>query len=310
MNIAILGAGQLGSRHLQAIALLEEEMNIYLVDPNETSLEVSKKRFEEVDKYNNKSLFLQKKIEKLPTTIEFAIIATTSVHRLSVLKALLNHATVKYLLLEKFLFPYIEEYEEAQRLIEMSNTITYVNCVRRQWESYKKLKDKVKGSRNISLIARGTNWNLASNSIHLLDLFFYLSEKDEININTDKLSANLMHNRRQGYVEFLGTIVGDTKSGNHIELICEEGESFKLIIEIIANDIIYKIDETSEIVQVEGTVEKFPIKYQSQLTNIVFKQLRESGVCKLTPFDDSVEFHLTLLNAFNNFLGNREGIIT
>lgn len=310
INIAIVGAGQLGSRHLQALSLLQEEMNIFLVDPIEISLEVSKKRFDEVDKYNNKNIYLLNSIKKLPISIEFAIIATTSLHRLSVLKTLFTHATVKYLLLEKFLFPFVEEYEEAQRLIEISKTITYVNCTRRQWESYKQLKDKVKDSQNISLIARGDNWNLASNSIHLLDLFFYLTGKDELNINTNHLSNNIVQNKRQGYVEYLGTIFGDTRRGNHIELTCGEGDSFNLIIEIKADDVLYQIDEANEIIQFEGTKERFPICYQSQLTNRVLQQLRETDTCDLTPFVESAEIHLTLLNAFNNKFSDREGIIT
>lgn len=43
-NIAIIGAGQLGSRHLQALAQVNADVILHIVDPSEQSLEVSKQR--------------------------------------------------------------------------------------------------------------------------------------------------------------------------------------------------------------------------------------------------------------------------
>jgi len=310
VNIVIIGAGQLGSRHLQAMALLEESMNIYVVDPLDASLEQSRKRFIEVDRYGNKRLFLLRKIDELPAAIEFAVIATTSIHRLNVIKELLHHSTVKYLLLEKFLFPFFEEYEEAQNIIAASRTITYVNCARRQWENYKQLKREISNSSKISLIAKGTNWNLASNSIHLLDLFFYLNGHEEIQLNTDHLQQQLIQNKREGFIEFLGTISGTTERGSVFQLTCEESDAFNFNIEIETDEGKYCINETNEQIDFNGIQSKFPLYYQSQLTHIIYKQLIHNGSCDLTPFEESVHYHLILLRAFNEFLGDREGIIT
>lgn len=310
MNIVIIGAGQLGSRHLQAMALLEDSMNIYVVDPLETSLELSSKRFDEVDRFGNKSLFLLRKIDELPAAIEFAVIATTSIHRLYVIKKLFNHATVKYLLLEKFLFPLIEEYKEAQDVIAASRTITYVNCARRQWENYKKLKKEISNSSKINLIAKGTNWNLASNSIHLLDLFFYLNGREEIELNTDHLKQQLIQNKREGFIEFLGTISGTTERGSMFQLTCEESDAFNFTIEIETDEDKYCIDEMNEHIDFNGMQNKFSLYYQSQLTHIIYKQLIHNGSCDLTSFEESVHYHLILLRAFNEFLGDRVGIIT
>ncbi|MCV3262394.1 Gfo/Idh/MocA family oxidoreductase [Vibrio harveyi] len=47
-NLLIIGAGQLGSRHLQALAQLDDKFSIYVLDPFEQSLEVAKQRYQEV----------------------------------------------------------------------------------------------------------------------------------------------------------------------------------------------------------------------------------------------------------------------
>lgn len=113
-SVAIIGAGQLGSRHLQGLARIEEPLEIYIVDPHEQSLKVSNKRFQEIPNHNNKTLHLLTNVQELPLNIDFVVLATNSKQRLHVLKELLKQSTVKYLVLEKFLFPYVEEYKAAK----------------------------------------------------------------------------------------------------------------------------------------------------------------------------------------------------
>jgi saccharopine dehydrogenase-like NADP-dependent oxidoreductase len=47
MNIVIIGAGHLGSRHLQALAHLEEQAFVQVIDPSEDSRTIAEKRFKE-----------------------------------------------------------------------------------------------------------------------------------------------------------------------------------------------------------------------------------------------------------------------
>ena len=47
-SIAIIGAGQLGSRHLQAIARLTMPARVYLVDPSDAARDVARQRFGEM----------------------------------------------------------------------------------------------------------------------------------------------------------------------------------------------------------------------------------------------------------------------
>lgn len=310
MNIVIIGAGQLGSRHLQGLALIERPLNIYLVDPSENSLEVSKNRFNEVDQINNKSLTLLKNVEHLPSEIEFAIIATTSKYRLHVMKELLNKCEVNYLLLEKFLFPIEEEYLEAKRLLANISTKTYVNCTRRQFEGYKKLKEELAGASQIHITVQGSNWNLASNAIHFVDLFQFLTSSENISYDYMASSLRVEESKHKGYVEFIGQVKTVCSEGHTLNMLCSKNEDMQFFITIEANGSNYSINEAQKLLSFNKEERYFPIYFQSQLTNKTFEQLQQEGKSDLICFEDSCELHLELLKLFNHFLKDGEGIVT
>lgn len=309
-KVAIIGAGQLGSRHLQALALHNSELNIYVVDPSEKSLNRSKERFLEIDDYHNKQLSFIQSIEELPTVLDFVIIATNSLQRLSALKELLQNSKVQYLLLEKFLFPKMEEYEEAQKLIEEKQVKAYVNCARRMWPSYQDFKNSLLPKTNIKLSVTGSNWNLASNAIHFLDLFFYLTKDATMMIDTSKLDDKIIENKRPGYIELTGTVTGQTTSGNKLELSSVVSDEVTIEMTIKIDDRHYVIREGAQEIQSNDIIEEFAIFHQSELTHKVLEQLLETDTCDLVTFERSVQDHLLLLNAFNKFLNGREGAIT
>lgn len=310
MNIVIIGAGQLGSRHLQGLALIEQQLNIYIVDPSENSLEVSKSRFYEVDCIKNKNLTLLKDIEGLPNEVEFAIIATTSKYRLDVMKELLNKYKVNYLLLEKFLFPIEEEYLEAKQLLASLNTATYVNCTRRQFDGYKKLKEKLSASSQIHITVEGSDWNLASNAIHFVDLFQFLTSCESIRYDYAGSSLQVKESKHNGYVEFTGHIKAKSIEGDTLNMLCSKNENMKFLITIEAGGYSYSVNEAQKILSFNKEEKNFPVYFQSQLTNKTFEQLQKEGKSDLIRFEDSCELHLELLKLFNHFLKGEEGIVT
>lgn len=311
MNLGIIGAGQLGSRHLQALALIEKSLNIYVVDSNIDALRVSEERFNEVDIFKNKNLFLEQSISTLPESLEFVVIATTSRERLSVLKSLLENRNIKYILLEKFLFPKEEDYFIAQQLILEKKVTVYINCTRRMWNGYKLLKKELSLAKQMELIVNGADWNMASNSIHFLDLFHFLTpELSDVSIITKDLDNDIINNKRQGYVEFTGQLIAEMENGNRMSLNCNVGSNDKFLITIKTDQTIYNIDEQKQEINNNGAIYEFPQYYQSGLTNIVFEKLIKDGQCDLTPFNESMKYHLLLLKSFNKFLDGREGIIT
>lgn len=308
-NIAIIGAGQLGSRHLQALAQLKEDVSLYIVDPSKQSLEASVERFNEVN-HDNKLLKALNNISELPRILEFVIISTNSKQRLDVLRELLNHAEVNYLLLEKFLFPHICEYEEAKQLLNNTKTKAYVNCVKRIWPNYQELKSLLKFEKNIHFELSGGQWNLASNAIHFLDFFLYLINETVVHVDTTLLDNDLSQNKRDGYIEFTGTLKMITPNLNTLVLTSESNSTEPYQIRITSNNYKIEIFEVQEKCKVNGEEMEFKLYYQSNLTNKVYLQLCHRGNCDLVDFKTAVDEHIMLLTAFNSFLNGREGIIT
>ena len=78
-KIAIIGAGQLGSRHLQGACKSSIKVDIEVVDPSESAIEIARERFYEVDNRTNViNIKFFESIEQLSDTLDLVIVATTS----------------------------------------------------------------------------------------------------------------------------------------------------------------------------------------------------------------------------------------
>ena len=130
-NIAIIGAGQLGSRHLQGIVKSSNELRVYVIDPNENSLILAKKRYQEVCKSKTNIVSYHQQINALPKKIDIAIIATTSDIRRVIIENLLERVQVNYIILEKVVFQSVKDFKDIMELISIKKTQAWVNCARR-----------------------------------------------------------------------------------------------------------------------------------------------------------------------------------
>ena len=63
--ICIIGSGQLGSRHLQALKTIGTKLNIFIVDPSNESLDIAKERYDTIDPKNIHELLYLNNIESL-----------------------------------------------------------------------------------------------------------------------------------------------------------------------------------------------------------------------------------------------------
>jgi siroheme synthase (precorrin-2 oxidase/ferrochelatase) len=117
-NLLVIGAGQLGSRHLQALKTLPYACQITVVDPSAQSLKVAEARYNEVQtEVSHEAKFL----ETLPTqkqNYDFAILACSAKPRRQALEKLLKEHSVSNLLLEKILYDRHQDYIDMASLIK------------------------------------------------------------------------------------------------------------------------------------------------------------------------------------------------
>lgn len=304
-NIAIIGVGQIGSRHLQALALLSCPVSIYLVDPSEASLATAVERFGQVKglvKPENVHTLLD--IEQLPGSIDIAIIASSAQIRRALVDTLLSAKQVRYLILEKFLFQKPEDFDHIGDLIAGKNIPTWVNCPRRVVAFYKKLKQDIGPSQRVAFSVAGSQIGIGCNGIHYLDLMSFLTGELNFTLSPDGLDAGIKESKRPGFIEFTGSLQGFSANGSSFHLTSFAGGSTPTLL-TIASEVF-----TCVIREGEGKAwfsehknnwqweeRACSIPFQSQITHLLVEEILQTGTSQLTTYEDSKLLHLSILKA-------------
>lgn len=313
-HILLIGAGQLGSRHLQGLALSTVDIDISVVDPSEASLKLTQERLAEVSLSPSiGSVNFYNDLQDVKGVVDCCIIATNAQYRLQILENLLSKLTVKSIVFEKVLFQSEAQIQKATALLAEKDIAAWVNCPRRMFPFYQHLKNHIGTVDALSLTATGNGWDMACNGIHLIDLWSYLSGSTNYTLETSGLLPHLISSKRAGYIEVEGVLTG-AHAGHDFSLHCsrtDEPVSLHLTIETPTE--VYCVDEMkgacSITNKVDGSerVETFSVLYQSQLSNVIVENILASGDCPLTTYADSAAIHrpfveglLTFINAHSD----------
>jgi hypothetical protein len=311
-NIAIIGTGQLGSRHLQGLAKSSKQYQLYVVDPDEKALSIAKQRYEEVLIPTNKNnVSYHQNISDLPEKSDVAIIATTANVRCGIIESLLDKCSIKYLILEKVVFQKSEDFKPIQNLLLEKGVKTWVNCVRRSFSFYKKIKNEL-GTDKLSIEVKGNNWGLACNGIHMIDLLVFLTEKTDIIIDTNELENIIIDSKRNGFKELKGTLKIQTSRGDILVLNDRDKYAENFEISISNDSMQFNIFEGDGLVIRHITnnktrEEKISIPFQSELTGEIVDQIIDKGVSALTPYEECMQYHIPMLDAYNKHFSKITG---
>ena len=318
-NIILIGAGNLGSRHLQALKQITYLSKIWVIDPGQDSLKIAKERYDQIsnEDYNHEISFLSE-LPKIEEKIDLVVIATNSNVRFQILENLLENYQVKYMILEKVLFQQFDHYEKAAKLIENSNCNVWVNCPRRMFSHYNQIKEQLKEgkesgkSSQLYFNIEGSAFNLMSNAIHFVDLMAYLKSAADFTVDTSKLIPNLIESKRKGYYEINGIIDVIFKDGSIGRIHCLPDGNLPIINSITTSNkrwTIFESENRGVTWNMEGNKKwqdiKAPIEYQSSLTTKVANQLFKEGTCNLTPYNESMIIHLNMFKPIHTFLNEK-----
>jgi hypothetical protein len=245
-TILLVGVGGIGYRHFQSLTEIKVRTKLILVDINQDALNKAKEYYETISN-DNITIEYSKTIESIPKNIDLAIIASSSLVRRDIIEGVLQKATVKYMVLEKFLFPKKEDYTAVGTLLKKHNINTYVNCPRRMNPGFAELKERLHEKTHIDVFVTGSNWGLSCNVIHAIDIIDYIIDAgDEIlSCTGELLDEKIIESKRKNYVEFTGKIVGHIGSkANFLIESMDSGEK-PLCIYIMTGDTTYLICEAA-----------------------------------------------------------------
>ena len=300
---AIIGAGQLGSRHLQSLASTESKIWVY--DPFEPSLFMAKNRLSEIKL--NAEVEFSTGFDSAPKDIDLVVIATNSDVRLDCIKKLVPRSAVKNMILEKVLFNKLGDYVETKNIIETHNISTWVNCPRRAWEIYKQIKALKQPESQVSISVHGGEFGLGSNAIHFLDLISSLIPNEFLkSVNMDAIDSEIIESKRKNFKEITGTLRADFSAGSNINIHFHKNSQAPICMMITFDKIQFCIDEPNKLCRkYENSVmteTSFEIPFQSQLTSKAAESILSFKTCDLTPYSESMGLHVPFIKSFLKFM--------
>lgn len=314
-RILLVGAGNIGSRHLQALAESTLALSITVVDPFHQALEIARQRFDEVTKGNpaTKAEYYQD-MDTIGNQLDVGIIATTSDIRKKIVQELLGKTRVRSLILEKVAFQSTKDFRSVIKLLKAKNVKAWVNFPRRIIPFYSELKREIKPHEQIFYTVQGGDWGLACNAIHFIDHLCFLTEDTDYKVQCYGLDEQVKESKRKGFIEFTGALHCSFRNGSELNLISQDGSKQPLLITIMNKSKLYIIEEEKGLARVSSEENdwkpkeiSFKLQYQSELTNRLVEDIIRTGDCGLTPVEESYLIHKPLLDSFIKHLENVTG---
>lgn len=317
LNILIIGVGTIGGYHLQSLSGLLESSNIYLYDTNKNSISKALNRLNEslTKKSKNQTLnpFVLNSLDELPNLIDFCIIATDSRSRKDTVINLIRkkNVKIKYMILEKFLFPKIDDYSIVSTEIEKYKTKIYVN----EWMSSSYIFRRMSQFLNIEntydpieMRVEGAKWGLECNAVHYIDYFHYLTNRSDLKIKESNITEH-SPSKRYGYIEFFGEII--VSSDNSCNLImCSKkvGDESNVKVSLLKGDaqidcimwnnaqidIIYKFKDII-------TLEHMKIPFQSEITREIIHNAIAYDAVNLPTLKEATLHHLLVCESLKKY---------
>ncbi len=308
-NVYIIGAGNIGSRHLQALKAVTLPLNIFVIDPSSDSLTTAQSRFESMPEGS-----VQHRVsysQSLPEQRDIAdvlIVATSSAQRREVLERALAVLDTKYLILEKLLFQNPHDYDEIGQLLQSKNIPTWVNCPMRMMPFYKGIQDSLRDG-PFDFRVRATGLGLVTTVIHYLDCMAWLSGSTDFQVDTSQLDTQPIPSKRNGYLELTGILSVVFANGSNGLFTFFPGDVKPHIITIRNQDNHYVIQEVvQKATRAQGQNDwqyvpiEITIPYQSTLTTGLVENLLTAGMCELPSYAESAKIHTTFLEPLRSFL--------
>lgn len=306
-QILLVGAGALGSRHLQSMCALPA-LEIFVIEPDVHSRQRCL-QLPQIASYPHIKWYSS--IAELPCkSFDVVILACSAAPRFEMAMSVLAECKVRYMILEKVVFQQTAHFSLLAQAIEASRCKVFVNCPRRLYPFYQKLRPQL-NSPALHMAVRGSNWGLACNSIHFIDLMQWFSGGNDCRVDVSELEE-IFPSKRLGYSEINGRLKVFWSNGSSLILDCQwrDAKPVEFEIEIRQQDKYLNIDELKQSFRLTDsehsenlTLDRMP--FQSELTAKVIADLLLKDGCELTPYAESMQQHLAFLQPLSAWFAGK-----
>jgi hypothetical protein len=209
-KVLIIGFGKMGLSHFKS--LYKKNFIIDILDKKKNT---NIKNLQN-NKFLNKKIFILKKMPEKKKYL-LTISATTSRERYSSISRFLKKNKTKFLLLEKFTFSKIGQFNKFKNQFS-KKTMTFINS----WAYIVAKKLSLKKIDNFHLVCKINEGSLLANISHFIHFFCYLNNKNQ-NIKLNKSQYQIIPNsKRRSYNEISGAINFEDSVKNKLTLITKK----------------------------------------------------------------------------------------
>lgn len=299
MNILIIGAGNIGERHIQALSKFS--CSIDIIDPNTARL------LELKDKYSIDNTY--EAISQVKESYNIIIEASLSRYRYKNMTYILSNVKHDYFIAEKFLFNKKNQFNEILNKNFILNK-TFVNCPMRTWWFYRSIKNIINNP--FSMKVSGSNWGLGCNAIHYLDLFSYFLGDSLSAQVTDHNLNSILPAKRNGFVEYFGEILVTSGCASRLHISCDDADK-DIVVKIVTKDNSVTINESSRVIKIKSedkstiTMNYDPIFLSESSAKNVFNAYNANK--PLVGIHHSIMLHKLLFDVFLSFEKQSAGFI-
>lgn len=296
-DVALIGLGSIGFRHLQGLATAETPLRVVGVDP---AKEARSRATSEWPRTQHGKFSATPSASELPASIDVLIVATSAHGRLRILEEILPSRRIGKLILEKVAFTSRTEFERALRLCAEAGTEAFVNCPRRLWPLYKQLRQFLTSrGGSFALHYAWQQLGLACNGVHFIDLLQYLTGSPTVSPRHADLH-DVVPSKRPGYFEVMGSLEVGTTGCNSLHLQADNDAPREMEARLVSNGEQFILDELrGRLVSPDGTeiLAAGAPPFQSALTGTVVDALLQGHELALPRLEESRQAHEALFDS-------------
>ena len=303
-KILLVGCGNIGSRHLQALAKIQDELIIEIIEPNSDNAKIGKERLNEISSTKSHTISWKTSLEYLSPS-DFVIVSTPAMGRAQILSKLLDMGNTNFLI-EKLVCQSKKEYILLLKNFENKSANGWVNTTRRYFEIYQNIKKSFEG-KPFNLSVNAGDSSLGSNAIHFLDLFSWITDEFELKLNGDYLLPKISNNKKYPeLLEFFGTITTSTSKNSFLNISFLPYADLPLTLTFQNENNHFVVDETNRNVYFFKNSDNLQLtpnqEYSSTFMTRVFNDILLHGTCDLPSLKQSSFSHIELFRIFNNHI--------
>ncbi len=297
-NIVIIGTGNIGKRHLQAVGNLKPASGIVCYDNIEESLN-SVHTFCKANGIDTNALEIRKDYKgalEAITPDSIVVIATTAKGRKDILFDVLAKRP-KAVIAEKPLCQSDEEYNQILAASKTNNVPVYVNFPRHVFEFYKGIKEEIRDAKHKTFISVFPD-GMSVIGIHILELMTWLLDVKEYRVLFSRATKKF-ETKRPGYYDCFGEILLSLDGGNTGYIKTSDGENVftnKIITETKEFDVFEFSNKMTVSDRSNIEIRDIQVLYVSQITDKIISSILSGGEVDLPTIEGAYTAHRILFD--------------